>query len=151
MAMHATATRSGGPLRCEIRVGGHVLATDEPESLGGENTAPTPHQLLPAALAGCVATMIELYARRKGWELGDVRVSVDYEPEEPRFDIHVRVPARLTPEQRARLRRVIETCPVRRALTADVAIEHHLGQLQAVDADHVADADLDSPAAARLL
>ena len=128
MSMTVTARRTGGPLRCEIEVGSHVLVTDEPASLGGEDTAPTPHQLLPAALAGCVATMIELYARRKGWALGGVEVAVDYDPESElrRFDVHIDIPAPLTVDQRERLERVAQTCPVRRALTSEVVVVDHL-------------------------
>jgi len=126
--MHVTARRTGGPLACEITIGKHTLRTDEPETIGGEDLAPAPHELLPAALASCAATMIELYARRKGWQLGEVEVDVDYDhtSDPRRFDVRIRIPAELTAEQRERLERVAKTCPVRRALTADVVVTEEL-------------------------
>jgi putative redox protein len=124
--MHATARRGSGPLSYRIGVRGHVIRTDEPCSIGGEDRAPTPHELLPAALAGCVATMIELYARRKGWALGGVEVAVDYEPDDGRFDVHIHIPMPLSDEQCERLERVAQTCPVRRALTSDLTVVDHL-------------------------
>jgi putative redox protein len=56
-----------------------VIVTDEPEWLGGNDQGPAPHELIPAALAGCVATMIELYARRRELALEDLTVHVDYD------------------------------------------------------------------------
>lgn len=45
-----------------VRGGRFQLATDEPESAGGEDSAPAPHELLAAALASCVATTVAMYA-----------------------------------------------------------------------------------------
>ena len=131
MGMTATAHRSGGGLRHEIDVNGrHAIWTDEPEGIGGADTGPTPHELLPAALAGCIATMIGLYADRRGWPLTGVVVDVDYDADaEPRtFAVDVQLPADLTEDQVDRLRRVVETCPVRRALQAGFRFEERLTQ-----------------------
>ena len=69
MAMTATARPLGNTLTHEIDVNGrHVMRTDEPLSLGGLDTAPAPHELLPAALAACASTMVALYASRRGWQ-----------------------------------------------------------------------------------
>ncbi len=119
MSFTASARSIGGTMRHEVDVNGrHTIITDEPESLGGTDTGPAPHELLPATLASCISTMIVLYARRKGWDIGDVRVDVDYDHEsEPRrFEVEVHLPGGLTDDQVARLRRVADTCPVRRAL-----------------------------------
>ena len=119
MSFTASARSIGGTMRHEVDVNGrHTIITDEPESLGGADTGPAPHELLPATLASCISTMIVLYAQRKGWEIGDVRVDVDYDHEsEPRrFAVEVHLPGGLTDDQLARLRRVADTCPVRRAL-----------------------------------
>jgi putative redox protein len=80
MSYQATAQSIDGSLRHEVEVNGrHTIITDEPERLGGTDTAPTPHELLAATLASCVSTMIVLYARNRDWSLGDVRVDVDYD------------------------------------------------------------------------
>ena len=96
--------------------------TDEPERLGGDDSAPSPHELIPAALAGCVSTTILMYARTKGWELGAVEAEVDYDHHAAprRCDIVVRVGRPLAPEQIARLEKVAASCPVRRALEGGV-------------------------------
>ena len=52
--------------------GQNHLTTDEPVAVGGEDTAPAPHELLVAALASCVATVLVMYARTKEWDLGEV-------------------------------------------------------------------------------
>jgi putative redox protein len=124
----ATARSVPGTLVQEVAVGGHRLVTDEPERLGGSGTAPAPHELLPAALASCVSTMIVMYARTKGWELGDVTVTVAYEPDATprRFDVVTRFGGDLTPEQLVRLERVAATCPVRRALESEVVFHETL-------------------------
>lgn len=131
MSFTASAQSIGGTLRQEIDVNGrHTIITDEPESLGGTDAAPTPHELLAATLASCVSTMIVLYAQRRDWHLADVRVDVDYDAEVTprRVELTIRLPEGLTAEQTERLKRVADTCPVRRALEAgftfDERIEH---------------------------
>jgi len=129
MSFTASARRIGGTLRHEVDVNGrHTIITDEPASLGGTDAGPAPHELLPATLASCISTMIALYAQRKGWELGELRVDVDYDHEsEPRrFDVTVHLPDGLSDDQVTRLRRVADTCPVRRALEAGFAFEERI-------------------------
>ncbi len=73
--------------------------------------------------------MIVLYAQRKGWDLGDdMRVDVEYhyESEPRRFDVQVHLPDGLTDEQIVRLRRVADTCPVRRALEGSFVFDEQL-------------------------
>ncbi|MFN8132391.1 MAG: OsmC family protein [Solirubrobacteraceae bacterium] len=129
MSFTASARHAGSGLRHEVDVNGrHVLVTDEPASLGGTDTGPAPHELLPAALAACISTMIALYAQRKEWDLGEVQVDVEYDHEsEPRrFDVAVRLPGGLSPDQIARLERVARTCPVRRALAAGSVFDERI-------------------------
>jgi putative redox protein len=121
MTLTASARRDGATLRHTVEVNGrHTIITDEPHSLGGTDTGPAPHELLPATLASCIATMIALYAQRHEWDIGEPRVEVAYDTEtEPRrFDVTVHLPEHLSSDQVERLRRVADTCPVRRALNA---------------------------------
>ena len=125
----ATARSIDGGLRHEIDVNGrHTLITDEPISLGGTDTAATPHELLAAALASCVSTMIVLYAQNRDWELGDVSVDVGYDADATprRVEVVVHLPGDLTGEQVKRLERVAATCPVRRALEAGFSFDEQL-------------------------
>ena len=102
--------------------GKHRLVTDEPEHLGGDGSGPAPHELFPAALASCVATTLVMYARTKDWDLGEVRVAVDYDNRSTprRFDVTIELAGGLTEEQLRRLEKVAEACPVRRAVEAGV-------------------------------
>ncbi len=129
MSFTASARRVGDTLRHEVDVNGrHVLITDEPTSLGGTDEGPAPHELLPATLASCISTMIALYAKNKGWGLSDLSVDVEYDNEAiPRsFDVTVNLPEGLAPSQVERLRRVADTCPVRRALEAGFAFDERI-------------------------
>lgn len=119
MTLHAVARSVRGTLRQDVEVDGrHHLMTDEPERLGGDGSAPSPHELLPVALGACISTHLVMYARTKGWELGEVSVDVDYDHKSipRRFHVEIRLGAELTSEQLGRLRKVATTCPVRRAL-----------------------------------
>lgn len=127
--MTAVARPSHGGLRHEVDVNGrHVLVTDEPHDLGGTDTGPAPHELLAATLAACISTMIALYARRHDWSVDGLEVAVDYDNEATprRFEVRLQLPAGLTAEQVARLRRVADTCPVRRAFEAGLRVDELL-------------------------
>ena len=117
----ARATRIDDGLAHEVDVNDrHILVTDEPLSLGGSDLGPAPHELLPAALASCIATTIAIYAQRRDWRLGEITVEVDYDNEASprRFETRVEVSGELSDEQLRRLDRVAATCPLRRALEA---------------------------------
>ncbi len=129
MGMTATARRIGNGLRQEVDVNGrHTIVTDEPEHIGGTDLGPAPHELLAATLASCIATMIAMYAQNRGWGLGETSVEVDYDPDSVprRFTIDIHLPDDITPDQRRRLQRVAETCPVRRALEAGFVFEERM-------------------------
>jgi putative redox protein len=127
--MTATARPVGDSLRHEVDVNGrHTISTDEPERLGGTDTAPAPHELLAAMVAACVSTMISMYATTRGWELAGLSVDVEYDSDTtPRHaEVIVHLPAGLREDQVRRLRRVAETCPARRALEAGFTFDERL-------------------------
>ncbi|HTY98017.1 MAG TPA: OsmC family protein [Solirubrobacteraceae bacterium] len=129
MAMTATAHRIDGGLKHLVDVNGrHTIVTDEPNALGGTDEGAAPHELLAAAVAGCVSTMIAMYAQKRGWDVGqiDVEVSYDTDAVPRRMTVEVHLPAGLSDEQCRRLERVAETCPVRRALEAGFVFEEKL-------------------------
>jgi putative redox protein len=129
MGMTATARPVDGTLRSEVDVNGrHTIITDEPIRLGGTDAGPAPHELLPAMLAACVSTMITMYANARGLELGGLRVDVAYNPDPtPRqVQVVVHAPAGLPPDQAERLRRVADTCPVKRALEAGFTFDERV-------------------------
>jgi putative redox protein len=102
--------------------GGHTVRIDEPEGAGGTDTGPSPTRLLAASLAACVAVTVEMYAARKGWDVGAVEVEIDaaYDDYVPRsFDVTLRLPAGLEEDQLQRLLTIAGKCPVHRALAGD--------------------------------
>jgi len=102
--------------------GSRRLITDEPERVGGDGSAPSPHELFPAALAACVATTLVMYARTREWDLGDVTVDVDYDHHStPRiFVIDIRLTGELSDAQLERLEKVAAACPLRRSIESGI-------------------------------
>lgn len=129
MSFTATARSINGTLRHEVDVNGrHVIVTDEPESLGGTDAGPAPHELLPAMVASCVSTMVMMYAQARDWRLGDIRVEVQYDTDVTprRCAVRLHLPEGLRAEQIKRLERVAESCPARRALEAGFTFDEEL-------------------------
>jgi len=128
--LRASACSEPGSLRQEVTIDGgrHVLTTDEPEHLGGTDSGPAPHELFPAALASCVSTTIVMYARARSWEIGRVRVDVDYDHRATprRFTIALHLDPSIPPERVERLIKVAESCPVRRAIESGIEFDEHL-------------------------
>jgi putative redox protein len=105
--------------------GGHVLVLDEPPDRGGTDTGPRPTQLLAASLAGCTAITVEMYAKRKGWDVGKVEVDVDvvYQGHVPtEFAVALKLPPELDDEQRRRLLVIAEMCPVHKVLAGEATV-----------------------------
>jgi putative redox protein len=119
------ARRLGG-FAHEVDIGGgHTLLVDEPEDRGGTDTGPRPTQLLAASLAGCTAITVEMYAERKGWDVGGLEVDVDavYEGTMPSsYAVALKLPAGLSAEQRERLLRIAEKCPVHKLLVGEASV-----------------------------
>jgi putative redox protein len=128
MSLSATARSIPGTLRQEVVIDGqHRLITDEPERVGGDGSGPAPHELFPAALAACVSTTLVMYARTKGWELGEVMVAVDYDHHSTprRFETAIRIDGDLSAAQIERLRKVASSCPLRRSIEAGIEFVEH--------------------------
>jgi putative redox protein len=127
--VRVTARRRQGYAHDVEIQGGHRLVIDEPEESGGANQGPSPTRTLAAALAACTAITIEMYAERKGWDLGEVEVEVEMEygsSSAPRsFVVIMRLPTGLTSDQVERLEAIAAKCPVHRALSheAEMSIE----------------------------
>jgi putative redox protein len=126
--MKANAQRVGHEgLKHTVSVRRHKLTVDEPEDNGGTDRGPNPQEMLAVSLASCTAITIEMYARRKGWDIGDVRVDVDYEPAQrgspTKFRMVTHLPKELPDEQRERLSVIAAKCPVHRTLEGEVMFE----------------------------
>jgi putative redox protein len=124
--VRATARRRQGYTHDVEIQGGHRLVIDEPEESGGANQGPSPTRTLAGTLAACTAITMEMYADRKGWEVGELEVEVEMEYAQssvPRsFLVILRLPTALTEEQVERLKAIAGKCPVHRALRHDTEV-----------------------------
>ncbi len=127
--MRASVKRTGAFVH-DVEIRGHHLVLDEPVEQGGTDSGPTPQELLAASLASCTAITMEMYAARKGWDIGAVEVDCEYQPAErgcpTRFALVVRLPAGLSDEQQDRLRTIAAKCPVHRTLDGEVMFDERV-------------------------
>jgi putative redox protein len=104
----------------DVELDAHRLVLDEREADGGADEGPSPTRTVAAALAACTAITAEMYAERKGWDVGKLEVEVEMEYGEtsvPRsFAVTLRVPGALTDDQVERLKVIAGRCPVHRLL-----------------------------------
>lgn len=115
---------AGGPFAQTIDVRHHHVLCDEGADVGGEDRAPGPTELLLGALGACVAMTVQMYARRKGWEIGAVEVDLNGFDEGATFVVERQISfgAVLSDEQRQRLHEIAGRCPVSRRITGAVEI-----------------------------
>ena len=127
--MKAIATRTEGRQH-SITIRDHQITVDETPDLGGADAGPTPLELLAASLAGCVAVTVEMYAERKGWDVGKVEVDVEYAPAErgtpTKFEVVLKVPSEMSDEQIERLSVIAAKCPVHRMLDGEVMFDERV-------------------------
>ncbi len=115
--------------------GRHSWVADEPPSAGGEDTGPTPYELLVAALAACTCITLRLYCRHKGINLESVSARYEYdrihaddcrdcEDEKKgfidRMTSQVTIKGEFDEAQRKRLAQIVERCPVHKTLANGV-------------------------------
>jgi len=122
--MRAIARQTSN-LAHDVKVRQHSLTADEPEDMG-----PSPQELLAASLASCTAITMEMYAKRKGWNVDGMEVDCDYTPAErgcvTRFVLVMKMPAHLDEDQVERLRVIAAKCPVHRTLEGEVAFDERV-------------------------
>jgi uncharacterized OsmC-like protein len=132
--------RSERGLTHSVELRGHHLTLDEPLENGGSDLGPNPYELLLAALGGCTAMTVRMYADRKGWPLERVSVRLrherihaqdcaDCETREGFLDHITKVISLggpLDAAQRQRLIEIAERCPVQQTLRREVVIDQRL-------------------------
>ena len=106
------------------------MTADEPADHGGDDLGPSPQELLAASLASCTAITMEMYAKRKGWNVDGLAVECDYQPAErgavTRFELVMKMPAHLSDEQVRKLQVIAAKCPVHRTLEGEVAFDERV-------------------------
>ena len=132
--MKVSARRDGNSLRHTVQVRDHQVTVDEPVTSGGEDAGPDPRELLAVSLASCTAITMEMYAQRKGWDIGGVEVEAEYTPAErgcpTKFSLTLRLPSDLTEEQVERLRVIAAKCPVHRTLDGEVMFDERVQRVE---------------------
>ncbi|MBE1547678.1 putative redox protein [Mycobacterium sp. OAS707] len=129
-----TETGSGTFTR-QITAGRHELVADEPAPIG-DDTGPTPYDLLLGALGACTSMTVRMYADRKGWPLRSIRVTLRHKRIHARdcaecettkgfidhIDLDIELVGDLDDTQRERLLQIAERCPVHQTLTSEIDI-----------------------------
>ncbi len=124
-------TRTGKTgFRTEIIANGHSLVADEPISVGGANSGPSPYDLLVSALGACTGMTVRTYADRKKLPLDSIIVRLRHEKihaedcqdcEDPKSKIdfierEIELQGDLDLPTRQRLLEIANRCPVHRTL-----------------------------------
>jgi putative redox protein len=129
------AESGSGTYTQRITAGHHELVADEPRPVG-DDTGPTPYDLLLAALGSCTSMTVRMYAKRRNWPLEQVRVTLrhsrihaeDCAHCETRIgmidhiDLDIELVGELDGEQRQRLLLIAGRCPVHQTLTSEIDI-----------------------------
>ncbi|HZF11448.1 MAG TPA: OsmC family protein [Thermoanaerobaculia bacterium] len=125
----------------EVVAGHHWFESDEPvEVPGGGDAGPNPYELLLAALGGCTAMTLRIYADRQKLPLTGVRVRLRHsrihakdcaacqtqEGRITRLERVIELDGPLDPEQRALLLGIADRCPVHRTLVSEMDIQTRL-------------------------
>lgn len=120
----------------DMKLGDHYMVADEPESFGGNNFGPTPYELVSAGLSACTAMTIQMYARRKKWELKHVEVHTSYDKRHAEdcerceedtakidtFTREIKVEGSLDEKQLKRILQIADKCPVHKTLHSKTQI-----------------------------
>lgn len=123
-----------------LHSGPHRLIADEPEDVGGQNRGPGPYEYLLMGLGACTNITVRMYANMKGIPLERIRVVLSHQKiyaedckdcdKNPRkMDEIVRditLEGELTGEQRERLLKIANRCPVHQTLTSTITIRTRL-------------------------
>lgn len=128
-----------GKFGTEVHTVSHQFVVDEPQSYGGDDSGPTPYDLLNAALGTCTAMTMKMYADRKGWPLEGVSVHVTHERSHAEECDHVEAMEEgkqmqalnrkimiegdeLDSAQRDKLMEIADKCPVHRTLEGELHV-----------------------------
>ena len=113
----------------EAKTRNHFLTIDEPVASGGDNNGPTPVEYLLTAVGGCVSITLRMYAERKGWDVGKIKVIVTQKEAQTVNGIKkwleedISFEKEITEEQRKRLLTIAGKCPVAKMIKGETLIE----------------------------
>lgn len=116
-----------GGLRFAAQIRSHRVLTDQSVHAGGEDSAPSPVELISAALGSCVALYVHQFcvSRKLPHEGMRIEVMPHYATSPNRIDVldvTVRLPAELPPHAMEMLERVVRSCPAHNTLVHGAAV-----------------------------
>ncbi len=130
-----------GRFQNEVRVGRHRMLADEPRAVGGDDTGPGPYDFLLTALGACTSMTMRMYAERKGWPVEGLRVTLRHakihakdcaecddaskaaKSKIDRIEREIEITGPLDDDQRARMMKIADKCPVHRTLHGPVHVQ----------------------------
>lgn len=119
-------TTSASEYKQTINAGSHSFLADAPKSAGGTESAPDPHELLLGSLGACTSITLQMYAKRKGWDLKTVTVDLSEEKTEDaehpgqtiaKIKRDIKVTGNLAADQIASLKTIADKCPIHKLLS----------------------------------
>ena len=107
-----------------VNSGGHGLITDEPLEAEGSNTGMNPFSLLLASLASCTAITLRMYINRKMWPIEEIKADVEMFKTltGTRIETRLSFKGEVSDEQRDRLLKIANACPVHKILVGNIDI-----------------------------
>lgn len=121
----------------ELKLGNHYLKADEPVRVGGNDYGPTPYELLAGSLSACTAMTIQMYAKRKGWDIDNVEVHTSYSKTHAQdceacendgsakidtFHREIKITSNLDEKQLQRVLQIADKCPVHKTLHEETQV-----------------------------
>lgn len=112
---------------CTINWRNGQLIMDEPESIEGKDLGPDPYTTLLASLAGCTLSTLRMYIDRKGWDIPEIKISLNLSQEnnpdlETIITRDISFSNEIDEETKKRLLIIAEKCPVSKILKNKITI-----------------------------
>ncbi|MDH2422005.1 OsmC family protein [Cobetia amphilecti] len=130
MSIEVISRRSGSFVQRVQVASFDELLVDVPAVVGGDESAPDPHDYFDLSLGACKSITVQMYARRKGLPLAGIITTVDRDDSderrgsnsEYRLTVSMQFLAEegheMDAETRARLIEISERCPIHRLMTS---------------------------------
>ncbi len=136
MSQVLVKTKAKENYKQDVKAGNHSWVVDIPKEKGGEETGPDPHELLLGSLGACTSITLQMYAKKKGWELDDVAVDLLHEEVDnasgsgktSKITRDIKVHGNLTPEQVETLKSIADKCPIHKLLSGQLQIDTNIGK-----------------------
>ena len=112
---------------CTISWRNGEFIMDEPESIDGKDLGPDPYTTLLASLAGCTLSTLRMYIDRKGWDIPEIKISLNMSQEttpdlETIITRDISFSTEVDEETKKRLLIIAEKCPVSKILKNKITI-----------------------------